>query len=462
VFKIKQILSHLACVLVIATITACDAPDVEAPDWDAPPPLAKSPPNVIVILADDIGIETVGVYGSEYATPRIDSIAANGMRFDAAHATPICTPSRVRLLTGRFNYKNYVDFAVLDPAETSMGQLMQEAGYRTLVAGKWQLSGTGDDDDPPGTLPQDAGFEEHMVWYLNRESKGSRYWEPRLFDNGESREFPETDYGPGIVNERVRQFITRDDARPFFIYYPMMLAHKAWVTTPVSLGAESDKDRFTGMMAYMDLMVGQVLDTLEESGLSNDTLIFFIGDNGTHPDITSLRNGIPVQGGKWNSNDSGTHVPFMAQWPGTIPAGTSSQSLVDLMDVLPTTLEAADATVPGTLDGYSLYPEMTGAEKSDRSWIFMHFDPHQDAEESLTTPSRFVFDNEWKLYGDGRFFDLDADLAESVALDTSGFADTANTAPDAVAFRRLSGVLGQLGRRPFFHELADSETAAEE
>ena len=173
-------------------------------------------PNIIVILADDIGIETVGAYGSEYATPNIDSMADNGMRFDAAHATPICTPSRVRLLTGRYNYKNYVDFAVLDPDAKTMAHYLQEAGYRTLVSGKWQLAGTKDEDDPPGALPSDAGFDEHLVWYMQRRDKGSRFWEPKLFDNGEVHQYGATDYGPTIVNDRVVDFIGREDERPFF------------------------------------------------------------------------------------------------------------------------------------------------------------------------------------------------------------------------------------------------------
>ena len=295
-YTIKNVRFTVLALCALATLVSCTDDPVESSALDT-----AGKPNVIVILADDIGVETISAYGSEYPTPNIDSIGNNGTRFDAAHATPICTPSRVRLLTGRYNYKNYVDFAVLPQGEETLAHHFRDAGYRTLASGKWQLAGTRDEDDPPGTTPGEAGFDEHLVWYMQRKNKGSRFWGPKLFDNGVERQHAETEYGPTLVNQRVLDFITEDDERPFFIYYSMMLAHKPWVTTPITPNAEGNKPRFAGMMAYMDEMVGRVMQVLSKQGLDENTLVFFIGDNGTHPDITSLRHGQPVRGGKWLS-----------------------------------------------------------------------------------------------------------------------------------------------------------------
>lgn len=423
----------------VSALVSCDAPNAVEPEKEI-----AVPPNIILILADDIGVETVGAYGGEYLTPNIDSIAENGVRFDAAHATPICTPSRVRLLTGRYNFKNYLDFAVLPPGETTLAHHFRDAGYRTLVSGKWQLAGTKDEDDPAGTAPGDAGFDEHLVWYMQRQNKGSRFWGPKLFDNGIERQFPEETFGPTVINQRVLDFIEQDDEQPFFIFYSMVLAHKPWVTTPVTPEAEGAKERFGGMMAYMDLMVGRVLQTLRDRGLEENTLVFFIGDNGTHPDITTLRNGTPVRGGKWYTHDAATHVPMLAQWPAMIPQNQTSGQLSEILDVFPTVLEAAGADVPGTADGFSLAPVLSVGGKTARDWIFMKFDPHADYDESLSTRSRFIFDHEWKVYGDGRCFDLGSDYLEEIPVERE------NGTPKGC--ERLSEAMKGLDSGAFFHD----------
>ncbi|MGD9265007.1 MAG: sulfatase-like hydrolase/transferase [Lysobacterales bacterium] len=432
-------------ILPIAVLSLCAVALVgceESVNTELQPEVATRP-NVILILADDIGVETIGAYGSEYPTPNIDSIAVNGLRFDEAHATPICTPSRVRLLTGRYNYKNYVDFAVLPQGEKTLAHHFRDAGYRTLVSGKWQLAGTGDADDPPGTTPAEAGFDEHLVWYMQRKDKGSRFWGPKLFDNGVERQHPPADYGPTLVNQRVIDFIGREDDRPFFIYYSMVLAHKPWVTTPLTPAAEGDKPRFAGMIAYMDLMVGRVMQTLRELGLEDDTLVVFVGDNGTHPDITSLRNGVPVRGGKWYTHDAATHVPLVLQWPDRVQGNQASSQLTEILDLFPTVLEAGGIEVPDAADGFSLAPSFSGAA-TGREWVFMKFDPHADYDESLSTRSRFIFDDHWKVYGDGRCYDLGADYMETVSIDWDTGA--------AEGCAALAGIMQNVDSGPFFHE----------
>ncbi len=435
-------------VTCFAVLPACDNPP-GGTTRTAPVEAPGRPPNVILILADDIGVETVGAYGSEYATPRIDSIAARGMRFDYAHATPLCTPTRVRLLTGRYSFENYVDFATLDPAEVTLAQRLRDAGYRTLAAGKWQLAGLEYEGDPPGATPREAGFDEHLVWYLERRSRGSRYWQPRLVDDGVRRDYAESEFGPTLVNRRVLDFLAANRDRPFFVYYSMLLSHSPWVTTPLSPDAQTDHEKFAGMMAYMDVMVGNVLDKLEALGLAENTLVVFVGDNGTHHSITTLRNGREVRGGKRRTRLAGTHVPLLVQWPGNVAGGAVSDSLVDIMDVTATILDAAGVARPAGIDGVSLLDELGGRGKSARSWIFMHYDAYRDPEDSDTLPARFAFDREFKLYGDGRFYSLADDPDETRPLPV----DESATPEARAAHARLAAVLREIDDGPFFRDL---------
>ena len=146
--------------------------------------------NIILILADDVGAETVGVYGGEsYQTPHLDQLANDGVRFDQGHAQPLCTPSRVKIMTGQYNFRNYTHFGFLDPGETTFGHVMRDAGYRTTIAGKWQLY-SNTMEDLHGALPADAGFDEYLLWQLKPEQRGPRYWAPLLDHNGELRQHP--------------------------------------------------------------------------------------------------------------------------------------------------------------------------------------------------------------------------------------------------------------------------------
>ena len=133
-------------------------------------------PNIIVILADDLGAETLGVYGgSSYETPELDRIAAEGMRFENGHSQPLCTPTRVKLMTGLHNFRNYREFMELDPSDVTFAHVLAQAGYRTVISGKWQLTNNLFVVHE-GTSPQQAGFDEHRLWQLRREGRGSRYW----------------------------------------------------------------------------------------------------------------------------------------------------------------------------------------------------------------------------------------------------------------------------------------------
>ena len=161
--------------------------------------LGAERPNIVLIMADDVGYECFGCYGStQYSTPNLDGMAAHGIRFNHAYSQPLCTPSRVKLMTGLVNARNYSAFSVLNRDQRTFGHMMKAAGYRTMVAGKWQLYGAEHYKERfrgKGSLPENTGFDRHCLWQVDR--LGGRYWEPLLRIDGENRQFPEDKFGPG-------------------------------------------------------------------------------------------------------------------------------------------------------------------------------------------------------------------------------------------------------------------------
>lgn len=364
--------------------------------------LAARRPNIVLILADDFGVEGVNAYGGEYHTPNIDALAREGVRFDNAHAMPLCTPSRTRIMTGRENHRNYQAFGHLAPGETTFGNVLKRAGYATGIVGKWQLSGNGFDGRTGITL-QDAGFDESYLWQLQvRDAKGSRYWGPTRSVNGRTV-IREEGFGPDADLAAALDFIDRHKDGPFLLYLPLVLVHDPFVPTPASLDARSPKERFAAMVAYMDRQVGQITDRLKSLGLDRDTVVIFTGDNGTNRKITTYRNGHPITGDKGAPTLNGTHVPLIIRAPGIAGPGTVAEGLFDLTDVLPTLAELAGTELPsGASDGFSQVDVMAGRKRSVRDSIFMHYAPRWTFE-----PARLAFDERWKLYGNGRFVALD-------------------------------------------------------
>jgi arylsulfatase A len=376
-------------------------------------------PNIILIMADDVGYECFGCYGSkQYSTPNIDRMARQGMRFNHCYSQPLCTPTRVKLMTGLSNARNYSAFSILNRDQQTIGHYFQAAGYETLVAGKWQLLGA--DHYPErfrlkGTWPRAAGFDHHCLWQVDR--LGSRFWKPLLSVDGETREFGEDDYGPEVVTKYITDFMTkgRKQNKPFFIYYPMILVHSPFLPTPdsKSRGSKNKQRNFEDMVAYMDKLVGRITKQTEELGIAEQTLILFTGDNGTHKSLISTLNGRTIKGGKGSTTDAGTREPLVAYWPGVIPAGKTNDDLVDASDFLPTLAEAAGARIPDGLDGQTFFPQLRGEIGKPRQWMYCFYCPRPER----TKPVRFVRDQRWKLYGDGRFFDVANDVNEKRAIE---------------------------------------------
>lgn len=400
-------------------------------------PACGERPNIVLIMADDIGYECFGCYGSrQYRTPRIDRLAQRGMRFTHCYSQPLCTPSRVKLMTGMSNARNYSSFSILNSDQRTIGQLFRDAGYDTLIAGKWQLLGA--EHYPQrvrgkGSWPRAAGFDHVCLWQVDR--LGSRFWKPLLYIDGENRQFQSNArYGPDVATEYIERFLDERRTRPFFIYYPMILVHSPFVPTPDSDSRDSKhkQSNFEDMVAYMDKLVGRIVDKLGQRGADKNTLVLFCGDNGTHPKITSRLGDVEIAGGKGQTTDAGTRVPLIACWPGTVPPGQVCDDLVDFSDFLPTCLDAAGQPLPQGLDGRTFWPQLRGEPGEPREWIYCFSCPRPERMQ----PKRFVRDKRWKLYGDGRFFDIAADPREQRTLND----DDLNAAARAVR-NKLQNVL---------------------
>ena len=381
-------------------------------------------PNIILIMADDIGYECLGCYGSEsYQTPFLDNLAATGMRFDHCYSQPLCTPSRVKIMTGRHNFRNYIGFGSFDFKERTFAHLLKKAGYATCIAGKWQLKGRGVDG------PYDAGFDEYCLWNMAdvESDKGSHYEDPKIIQNGQWLEGLEGQYGPDVFCDYILDFIQRNQSGPFLVYYPMVLVHGPFCPTPDSadwgLKDLNDIKYFPDMVNYMDKVIGRIAQKLDELALRNDTLVLFTGDNGTNKGITSeMTGGELITGGKGLTTDAGTRVALIANWQGTTPAGLAAGDIVDFSDLLPTLADAAGAALPANriIDGRSFLPQLRGQTGNPRAWIYCYYQKNPD---SLI--QRFARDQQWKLYDDGNLFDVPADVLEQNPNPAGAEADAA-------------------------------------
>jgi arylsulfatase A-like enzyme len=376
-------------------------------------------PNIILIMADDIGYECFGCYGSaSYKTPVLDGLAKEGMRFEHCYSQPLCTPSRVKIMTGQYNFRNYTNFGILDPKQKTFGHLLQGCGYATCVVGKWQLYGSVDQSAAvrgKGSLPAQAGFDEHCLWQVK--NRGSRYKDPIVVQNGRNLEGLKGKYGPDIYTNYAIDFIERHKTKPFFLYFPMAIVHNPFVPTPDSEDWENKKHKndnkyFADMVTYMDKIVGRIVNKADELGLRENTLVIFTGDNGTNRNIKSkMSNGQVIQGDKGNTTDAGTRVPLIARWPGAVPAGRVCRDLVDFSDFVPTFAELTGASPSEgmVLDGQSFLPQLRGKKGKPRKWIFCHYDPKWLGRKEAV---RFVRDKRWKLYDNGDLFDVPTDMLE--------------------------------------------------
>ena len=335
--------------------------------------------NVILIMADDSAVDNYGCYGSTFfKTPRLDALARTGAKFNHCYSEPVCTPSRVKIMTGRDGIRNYVQFGTLDRDEITFGTMMKQAGYATAIAGKWQLHGGN-----RGTLAPACGFDTYCLWNYPGTGR-SRYWNPSIMQDGKLLQTGKDDYGPDIFANFIINFIGKNKNKPFFAYYPMVLVHSPFPKTPDNVGTDRKTgqakgealENFRGMTLYADKLVGKIIDALEGHGLRENTIVIFTTDNGTHRSLTYPFGKEERTGEKAFATDGGSHSPLIINCPGTVPAGIVSDDLVDFSDMMPTIAEITRAKLPNVeLDGRSFWPQCLGQAGNPREWVFQYYYP---------------------------------------------------------------------------------------
>lgn len=423
-------------------------------------PLAR--PNVVLLLIDNCGKEWLGCYGSqENCTPNIDRLAAGGLRVEHCYTPPVCGPSRITLLTGRYLLRSgmtlHHDAALysgggLDPRkQVTFARPLKQAGYATGIVGKWQINNLYDE---PGVIAA-HGFDEHLLWpgSIDRDQVGdadfarfmkaaesddpvvtgqmmpkieSRYWDPVMIRNGKRETHPGK-FGPDVFQEFALDFLNRHKHHPFLLYYPLVLTHgKSFVepVVPTPLNGAADRpehEMYADMVRYVDRLVGQVVEELERLGLREKTYVFVATDNGTEKSLSARANGRLVQGGLYQLTEAGGNVPLIVNCPALVPGGRTLP-LADFSDVLPTICDLTGAPRPArvTLDGQSFASVLTGqaGSQAPRQWIFNQY-----------YPLRVIRGERYKLYSDGRLFDTATDFEEKQDL-------SQKDAPEIQAARR--------------------------
>jgi arylsulfatase A-like enzyme len=373
-------------------------------------------------MADDIGYEALSINGAnDIKTPVLDSLARNGLNFKNAYSQPLCTPSRVKIMTGKPNYENYEYFTYLNPKEKTFGNLFQDNGYKTLVAGKWQLNGVQFklDDYTDLKRPYTFGFDSYILWWLAE--RGSRFANPVLVNNEKKINTSIDDYGPEIVSDYIVDFINEHNNSPFFIYYPMMLVHDPFLPTPNSKDWENEQNRlnsnnpeyFPEMVSYMDSTVGKIINALKNNNIDDNTIIIFLGDNGTDRKVITKNNNVIVKGSKGLTNKYGTNIPLIISWSKLKKIKNEQTPLVDLIDFYSTFEDLLDMEKK-TSNGVSLMPLLLGKNFDERKYITTYYNPMWGS--LYKNRAVYIQNKKYKLYKSGNFNNYQLDPEENNPL----------------------------------------------
>lgn len=388
---------------------AASASASAASAWGLAKSTAPERPNIVFILADDLGINDVSVYGQrKFQTPHIDELASRGIRFTDAHAgAPVCAPSRSALMTGlhtghtrvRGNFalaggrvgskgRDKVRRSNLLPEDKTVADYLKQAGYHTGLMGKWHLDGY-----DPGATPTDHGFDEFRGWLVqNGNSQG--YWPTEYYHEKELIYIHENDddqhgrYQTELCIEDSCDFIRRNAAGPFFLYMAYSNPHSPYVSPTLGSAAGEPWDRdekvYASMVEFLDQGVGSVLRTLRENDLERNTIVFFASDNGPRSEATDQQtrvvdffnsNGV-YRGYKRDLYEGGIREPFIVSWPGRIAAGITNDTPIYFPDFLPTAINLAHGSIPSGIDGTDLTPTLLhGGRLKDRFLYWETYEP---------------------------------------------------------------------------------------
>ncbi len=415
-------------------------------------------PNFIVVMADDCSAREFGCYEHpEHRTPHIDRMAREGVMFDTCWCTPICSPTRAQMMTGKYGFRTKWFHNDLKDASTPLSdghlifsQMLQQQDYATAICGKWQL---------PGTY-EEYGFDEHCMWEAGGRSpfpgfdgpieqwddargrvpsglvprRAARYWHPQVSLNGKHFKTTADDYGPDIFVDFLLDFAKRKRDEPFFVYYPMALTHKSWdfdrnvagwLPTP-KLDAQGNRvpgqsePGLKSNVEYMDYLMGRIERELTELGLMENTVLFITGDNGTSG-----------YGKGQVREERGPRVPLVVYGPGHVEGIGASDALTSHCDIFATMRDLSGASLPAgyPLDGHSFAPLLSGQPFEEREWIFSYY-----------KFERMLRDKRWLLDGYGKFFDCGSRRNEQGYLDVTDSKD-----PEVVAAKgRFATILAAL------------------
>jgi arylsulfatase A len=400
----KSLLNILLVAAVFLILVGCHSNSTKIP----------LPKKVIFILTDDIGAEWFGPYGCiSQKTPRIDQLASSGYIFDNFSALPLCSPSRQTILTGTHQHHRR-EYGWTMPGNTpTFLQILNQNGFKSGVFGKWH------------GFDRETSFTEFKVDDYTIYSKGDRrFWNPETIENGVLKQYKETDFGPDIYNIKLLNFLTENKDEKFFAYYSMALSHWPFVTTPESID-KNEKDwqkNFTDMVNYTDKMVGQVMDHLEQLGITDETMVIFTSDNGSYPELMAeLNSGEIIKGGKSFPLQSGQRVPFIVSY-GKYFKHRRIQDVADFKDIFPSLMDIARVKeLPeeyAKLEGESLMPLLINSEPRQKEFSLSYFEAVGGREDMRALHVR---NQDWKLYSDGRLIDLKKDINEYKF--TTGFGE---------------------------------------
>jgi len=381
-------------------------------------PAASRPPNIVIILADDQGYADVGCFGARgFQTPRLDRMAREGIRFLDFHvAQPVCSASRAALLTGCYPNRVSIHGALgpatpigLNPEETTLAELVKQKGYATAIFGKWHLG------RPPSLLPVRQGFDVYFglpysndMWPFHPEARPGAYPPLPLLEGdrvikegltGDDQARLTTQY-----TERAVRFIRESKDRPFFLYLAHSMPHVPLYVSDRFKG-RSRQGLYGDVIMEIDWSVGQVLDALKETGVERDTLVIFTSDNGPWLSYGNHAGSArPLREGKGTSWEGGTRVPFIARWPGRIPAGRVCREMAMTIDLFPTIARLIGASLPPKkIDGLDIWPLLAaepGARNPHAAYFFYY--AQNELQAVRTREWKLVLPHTYRTLADGR------------------------------------------------------------
>ena len=428
-------------------------------------------PNIIFIMVDDLGKDWISCYGADnIETPHIDKLAAGGMKFHNAWSMPQCTPTRVTLLTGQYPWRTgwvnhwdvprwgvgYFDWE----KHTSFATVMKTAGYKTVIAGKWQIN---DFRVEPEALKK-HGFDDWCVWTgyeAQNPPSAERYWDAYIHTPKGSKTYAK-EFGPDVYCDYLIDFMKQNRHEPMMVYFPMALTHGPLVTTPDERDVNDKFGKHKAMVRYTDKLVGRLVTTLDELKIRDRTIVIFTTDNGTSGGLRGTVNGKRPSGGKASKYEGGVCEPFIVNCPGTVAAGVETDALTDFSDLLSTFAELGGATLPKNipLDGKSFAPLILGKpDDSPRKWIMAlghgaaRLD-EQGVRGVVDYTARIIRDKRFKVWVNEdaqitQLFDLKADPLEQSNL----FGKKGQAIQDAIAkFQKVVDSMPAKDARPQYRK----------